>query len=44
MSNLMKTLAGYVRKAQSQANDRNNASASYSSASDNLRAPRKALP
>ena len=44
MSNLMKTLAGYVRKAQSQANDGNNATAGSTAAPDSLRVPRKVLP
>jgi CRP-like cAMP-binding protein len=44
MSNLLKTLAGYVRKAQSQANERHGTNTGSSSAPEHLRVPRKALP
>jgi CRP-like cAMP-binding protein len=44
MSNLLKTLAGYVRRAQSQTNGRNSVSVGHGSAPDNLRSPQKASP
>jgi CRP-like cAMP-binding protein len=44
MSNLLKTLAGYVRKAQPQANGQSSVVAGRSSAPDNLRSSQKALP
>jgi hypothetical protein len=40
----LKTLAGYVRKAQPQANGQSSVVAGRSSAPDNLRSSQKALP